>query len=36
MNAVAQTCTKVLTTDSGAVLYDCQGHEAALAAITTA
>jgi hypothetical protein len=35
MSAVAQTCTKVLTTDSGAVLYDCQGHEAALAAITT-
>jgi 4-amino-4-deoxy-L-arabinose transferase-like glycosyltransferase len=36
MNAVAQTCTKVLTTGSGAVLYDCRGHGAALAAITTA
>jgi 4-amino-4-deoxy-L-arabinose transferase-like glycosyltransferase len=35
MNAVAETCTKVLTTDSGAVLYDLHGHEAALAAITT-
>jgi 4-amino-4-deoxy-L-arabinose transferase-like glycosyltransferase len=32
MNAVEQTCTNVATTDSGAALYDCQGHEAALAA----